>query len=184
MIEGVPVGDAEGQDASASKLKLLGVAISMVAIMLLVSINGWIIDDVVDEIKKDLGIYERVPVWERSEWPYITSGSYSYVMEMGDYGILQTDNDWNSEHHFVSFDLPPERGRVRSERSGESGCVAPRCAARRQGPRDRGVRALLRRGQCRNSIDRGSRNLAGTDDNRPDPSTWIRIRSGVRNGDR
>ncbi len=57
----------------------------MVAIMLLVSIQGWIIDDVVDEIKKDLGIYERVPVWERSEWPYITSGGYSYVMEIGDY---------------------------------------------------------------------------------------------------
>ena len=82
----------------------------MVAIMLLVSIQGWIIDDVVDEIKKDLGIYERVPVWERSEWPYITSGSYSYVMEMGDYGILETDNEWNSEHHFVSFDLPMSEG--------------------------------------------------------------------------
>ena len=91
MIEGVPVVDAEvtrkseRQGASSSKLKLLGVAISMVAIMLLVSIQGWIIDDVVDEIKKELGIYERVPVWERSEWPYITSGSYSYVMELGDY---------------------------------------------------------------------------------------------------
>ena len=55
MIEGVPVGDVEGQDASSSKLKLLGVAISMVAIMLLVSIQGWIIDDVVDEIKEHSG---------------------------------------------------------------------------------------------------------------------------------
>lgn len=116
MIEGVPVGDAEvhrrseRRDASSSKLKLLGVAISMVAIMLLVSIHGWIIDDVVDEIKKDLGIYDRVPVWERSEWPYITSGSYSYVMELGDYGILETDNDWDSTHHFVSFDLPLSEG--------------------------------------------------------------------------
>ena len=116
MIEGVPVGDAEGprlsdrQDDSSSKLKLLGVAISMVAIMLLVSIHGWIIDDVVDDIKKDLGIYDRVPVWERSEWPYITSNSHSYVMDFGDYGILETDNDWDSTHHFVSFDLPLSEG--------------------------------------------------------------------------
>ena len=116
MIEGVPVGDAEvhrrseRRDASSSKLKLLGVAISMVAIMLLVSIHGWIIDDVVDDIKKDLGIYDRVPVWERSEWPYITSQSYSQVMEFGEYEILETDNEWGSTHHFVSFDLPLSEG--------------------------------------------------------------------------
>ena len=102
MIEGLPVGDAEEafqserQSASSYKPKLLGVAISMVTIMLLVPIHGWIMDDVVDEIKKDLGIYERVPVWERSEWPYITSQSYSYVMELGGYEILETDNEWNS----------------------------------------------------------------------------------------
>ena len=83
MIEGVPVGDpevpsrSERQGSASSKRKLLGVAISMVAIMLLVSVHGWIIDDVVDEIKKDLGIYERVPVWERSEWPYITCLLYT-----------------------------------------------------------------------------------------------------------
>ena len=116
MIEGLPVGDAEEafqserQGASSYKPKLLGVAISMVTIMLLVPIHGWIMDDVVDEIKKDLGIYERVPVWERSEWPYITSQSYSYVMELGGYEILETDNEWNSEHHFVSFDLPLSEG--------------------------------------------------------------------------
>ena len=116
MIEGVPVGDADGphlsdrHDASSSRLKLLGVATAMAAIMLLVSIQGWIIDDVVDEIKKDLGIYDRVPVWERSEWPYITSQSYSQVMEFGEYEILGTDNEWGSTHHFVSFDLPLSEG--------------------------------------------------------------------------
>ena len=78
-----------------SKIKLLTIAIFISLIMLLVSLQTWIVDDVVDEIKKDLGIYERVPVWERSEWPYLTDQSYSFVMENGEYSILETDNEWN-----------------------------------------------------------------------------------------
>ena len=72
MIEGIPVEDDKSTPLSEkfsnltrSNIKLLGIAVSMVIIMLLVSLQGWIIDDVVDEIKKDLGIYDRVPVWER-----------------------------------------------------------------------------------------------------------------------
>ena len=93
-----------------SKIKLLTIAIFISLVMLLVSLQTWIVDDVVDEIKKDLGIYERVPVWERSEWPYSTDQSYSFVMEYGEYGVLETDNEWNSTHHFVEFDLPMSEG--------------------------------------------------------------------------
>ena len=116
MIEGVPVEDdtitplSDRIKINISKSKVIGIAVSMVAIMLLVSLQSWIIDDVVDEIKKELGIYERVPVWERSEWPYRTDQSNSFVMEFGDYGILETDNEWNSTHHFVNFELPLSEG--------------------------------------------------------------------------
>ena len=92
MIEGIPVEDHKSTPLSdkfsnltRSNIKLLGIAVSMVIIMLLVSLQGWIIDDVVDEIKKDLGIYDRVPVWERSEWPYTTDQANGFVMEYGDY---------------------------------------------------------------------------------------------------
>ena len=116
MIEEVPFGDDlaaslyEKVRSSSPRARILGIAVSLAAIMLLVSLQGWIIDDVVDEIKQDLGAYERVPVWERSEWPYITNKSHSFVMEFGEYGILETDNEWNSTHHFVNFDLPLSEG--------------------------------------------------------------------------
>ena len=116
MIEGVPVGDdapaslSEKVRLSSPRARMLGIAVSLAAIMLLVPLQGWIFDDVVDEIKQDVGTYERVPVWERSEWPYITNESHSLVMEFGEYGILETDNEWNSTHHFVNFDLPLSEG--------------------------------------------------------------------------
>ena len=78
IIEGVPVKDNKsitlfgGFESINSKIKLFAIAIFMATIMILLSLSMWIIDDVVDEIKKDLGIYDRVPVWERSEWPYTT----------------------------------------------------------------------------------------------------------------
>ena len=102
MIEGVPVEDDKSKllpKFARSKIKLLGIAMSMVIIMLLLSLQGWIIDDVVDEIKKDLGIYDRVPVWERSEWPYTTDQANGFVMEYGDYELLETENEWGSTHH-------------------------------------------------------------------------------------
>ena len=96
MIEGIPVEDDKSTPLSdkfsnltRSNIKLLGIAVSMAIIMLLVSLQGWIIDDVVDEIKKDLGIYDRVPVWERSEWPYTTDQANGFVMEYGDYELLE-----------------------------------------------------------------------------------------------
>ena len=80
-----PVEETGIKPVAPSKWKIWLSASGLVALMVMVSLQGWIIDDVVDDIKKELGIYERVPVWERSEWPYLTSYSNGYVMEFGQY---------------------------------------------------------------------------------------------------
>ena len=54
--------------------------------------------------------YVRVPVWERGNYDYITNEDYGYVMEFGEYEVLETDNEWNSTHHFVNFELPLSEG--------------------------------------------------------------------------
>jgi predicted acyl esterase len=115
MIEGIigEVIDARlvsSKSKKKSKKKLLSIAFFLTTIMLLVSLQGWIIDDVVNEIKKDLGIYERVPVWERSDWPFVTNQANGFVMEYGEYQIQETDNEWGSTHHFVEFELPLSEG--------------------------------------------------------------------------
>ena len=58
-------------------------ALAVVGILLAVIVQSVIFDDIVDDVKQELGIYERVPVWERSEWPYITNQPHSFVMEFG-----------------------------------------------------------------------------------------------------
>ena len=115
MIEGIigEVIDARlvsSKSKKKSKKKLLSITFFLTTIMLLVSLQGWIIDDVVNEIKKDLGIYERVPVWERSDWPFVTNQANGFVMEYGEYQIQETNNEWGSTHHFVEFELPLSEG--------------------------------------------------------------------------
>ena len=39
-----------------------------------------------------------------------TSQNNSFVMEVGPYSVLETDNEWNSTHHFVEFTLPMAEG--------------------------------------------------------------------------
>ena len=105
-----PVDDSLINSPAPTRWKIWLSATGLVSLMILVSLQGWIIDDVVDDIKKELGIYDRVPVWERSEWPYLTSYSNGYVMEYGQYDVLETENEWNSTHHFVEFALPLSEG--------------------------------------------------------------------------
>ena len=52
----------------------------------------------------------RVPVWERGTLNYITDQENGFVMETGNYDIWPTDNEWNSTHVFVEYDLPIEEG--------------------------------------------------------------------------
>ena len=74
MIEGVLVKDGESTTLFGkfsyirSKIKLLAIAVFMTMIMLLLSLQGWIIDDVVDEIKKDLGFNVKNQVTADGLW--------------------------------------------------------------------------------------------------------------------
>ena len=52
----------------------------------------------------------RVPVWDRYLLNYVTNDNYSYVMEFGEYELLPTENEWNSTHYFVEYDLPISEG--------------------------------------------------------------------------
>ena len=38
----------------------------------------------------------RVPVWERGGQDYITNLTNGFVLETGDYEVLETENEWNS----------------------------------------------------------------------------------------
>ena len=105
-----PYQKPERSGLFSMKTKIYISASFLASILILVSLQGWIVDDVIKEIKKELGIYERVPVWERSEWPYLTNYSNGFVMEYGEYDLLETDNEWGSTHYFVEFDLPLSEG--------------------------------------------------------------------------
>ena len=52
----------------------------------------------------------RVPVWARSQLDYDTSQAYSFVLNQGTYELLETDNEFNSEHVYVEYDLPIGEG--------------------------------------------------------------------------
>ncbi|MEO2180134.1 MAG: CocE/NonD family hydrolase, partial [Candidatus Poseidoniia archaeon] len=52
----------------------------------------------------------RVPVWARSELPYDTSQAWSYVLEQGQYGLLETDNEFSSVHVMIPYNLPETEG--------------------------------------------------------------------------
>jgi predicted acyl esterase len=52
----------------------------------------------------------RVPVWERYTMPYQTDGDFGVALEVGPYDILQTENEWNSTHTFVEYEIPLEEG--------------------------------------------------------------------------
>ncbi len=52
----------------------------------------------------------RVPVWERYTLPYQTDGDFGVALEVGPYDILPTENEWNSTHTFVEYEIPLEEG--------------------------------------------------------------------------
>ena len=90
-----PVGEVIGDlldSAGIDKrgLALAAGALAVVGILLAVIVQSVIFDEIVDEVKQELGIYERVPVWERGEWPYITDQPHSFVMEFGPYALKET----------------------------------------------------------------------------------------------
>ena len=88
----------------------LALAALAVAAMFVVLILQNLVFDSVDQPQGPQGDYERVPVWERANWPYITNGPHGHVMEHGSYSLGATDNEWNSTHAYVEFTLPLAEG--------------------------------------------------------------------------
>ena len=80
----------------------------------------------------------RVPVWERYKLPYETDGEFGKALEVGPYELLQTDNEWNSTHHFVESGHAAARGRrCCSKRSDQSCRLATKRARGYAGARHR-----------------------------------------------
>ncbi|DAC32296.1 MAG TPA: CocE/NonD family hydrolase, partial [Candidatus Poseidoniales archaeon] len=52
----------------------------------------------------------RVPVWERAGLPYDVTSDFGSVLETGPYEPLATENEWNSTHVFVEYELPLSEG--------------------------------------------------------------------------
>ena len=52
----------------------------------------------------------RVPVWARSQLDYDTSQPYSFVLNQGNYELLETDNEFDSVHVMIPYNLPLSEG--------------------------------------------------------------------------
>ena len=61
-----------------------------------------------DSEQENVGMY--VPVWARNQQPYDTTQAYSFVLEMGTYELLETDNEFDSVHVMIPYDLPASEG--------------------------------------------------------------------------
>ena len=47
----------------------------------------------------------RVPVWARGQLDYETTQPYSFVLNQGTYELLETDNEFESVHVMIPYDL-------------------------------------------------------------------------------
>ena len=83
-----------------------GQVFSLLTVAIMIS-SAWIIYN--SDIE-ELEIGSRVPVWARSQLPYDTTQAYSFVLQQGKYELLETENQFNSEHVFIEYDLPATEG--------------------------------------------------------------------------
>ena len=88
---------------------LAGTTVAVAIVFLMLGISyGEIVDESTSDSSENNGV--RVPVWERGSLNYITDQNNGYVMEFGQYEIHETQNEWNSTHVFVEYELPLEEG--------------------------------------------------------------------------
>ena len=52
----------------------------------------------------------RVPVWARGQLDYDTTQPYSFVLNQGNYELLETDNEFDSVHIMIPYNLPLTEG--------------------------------------------------------------------------
>jgi len=86
-------------------VSLPGQIFSLLTVAIMIS-SAWI---VYMQNEEDLEL-NRVPVWARNQMPYDTTQAYSFVLQQGQYELLETDNEFNSEHVYVEYDLPIGEG--------------------------------------------------------------------------
>ena len=103
----------DGIEASGNTTRefntVLGATLAVSLTFLFVSaVFGDAIVEAMDGQSEQDGI--RVPVWERYTLPYQTDGDFGVALEVGPYEILQTENEWNSTHTFVEYEIPLEEG--------------------------------------------------------------------------
>jgi predicted acyl esterase len=85
---------------------LSGQAFSVLVAILFVS-SGYLLL-VQETIEEE---YEmRVPVWARGQLNYETTQPYSFVLNQGTYELLETDNEFESVHVMIPYDLPLSEG--------------------------------------------------------------------------
>ncbi len=82
-----------------------GQIFSLLTVAIMIS-SAWI---VYMQNEEDLEL-TRVPVWARSQMPYDTTQAYSFVLQQGKYEILETENEFNSVHIMIPYDLPITEG--------------------------------------------------------------------------
>jgi len=97
------------RQASTEFNAILGATVAVALAFLFASavLNNAVLS-VIDDDDEARGV--RVPVWERADMPYQTSGEFGVALEVGPYSILPTENEWNSTHTFVEYVLPIEEG--------------------------------------------------------------------------
>ena len=81
-------------------VSLPGQIFSLLTVAIMIS-SAWI---VYMQNEEDLEL-NRVPVWARNQMPYDTTQAYSFVLQQGEYEILETENEFNSEHVYVEYEL-------------------------------------------------------------------------------
>ncbi len=83
---------------------------SVIVVALLTIVLSMTVQPVVEAIVDADQSGVRVPVWERRDLPYVADAAHGFVLETGPYLPLATDNEWNSTHVFVEFELPLTEG--------------------------------------------------------------------------
>ena len=102
-------GGAVQANATRQFNTVLGSTLAVAIVFLFVSavLNNAVLDIITDD---DENVGVRVPVWERSTQAYEPTGEFGVALETGPYEILSTENEWNSTHTFVEYELPIEEG--------------------------------------------------------------------------
>ena len=80
----------------------------MLTIMFCAPLSGCFGDEDTIELPKEDA---PIPIWERANHDiWFTNGSNGSVLTPGPYELLVTENEWDSVHQFVEYDLPLSEG--------------------------------------------------------------------------